>query len=202
MTAKEWMVVKVGGSLFDLPDLRDRLRAWLAGLDTINVLLVPGGGATADAIRDLDRVHRLGDGASHWLAIDALSVNARFLSALVPGARILGSAPPAQAWDVRFTCAAGSSMVFILDAFRFFFADEASPDHLPHRWEVTSDSLAVRAAVLVKARELVLLKSVGWESSDWSEAVRAGVVDPFFTEALRQASVGMKVRVVNLRSMP
>ena len=39
------IVVKVGGSLFDLPDLGPRLRAFLASLADEDRLLVPGGGS-------------------------------------------------------------------------------------------------------------------------------------------------------------
>ena len=60
-------VFKVGGSLFDLPDLGQRL-AWLAEAQLSTVLLVPGGGPTAEIIRNLDRRHRLGEEAAHWLA--------------------------------------------------------------------------------------------------------------------------------------
>src|SRR5262249_50947889 len=80
------VVVKVGGSLYDLPGLGARLRAWLERLPSREVLLVPGGGPAADVVRDLDRLHRLGEEAAHWLALRALSVNARFLAALLPGA--------------------------------------------------------------------------------------------------------------------
>ena len=46
-----WTVVTVGGSLYDWPALPDRLRAFLDGVDTHHVLLVPGGGATAEVVR-------------------------------------------------------------------------------------------------------------------------------------------------------
>ena len=136
------IVVKVGGSLFDMPDLQARLCRWLTQLGDANVLIVPGGGAAADVIRDLDRVHQLGEEASHWLAIRAMSLNAHFLQALLPTARIVAEIPPLDA---------GSSWS-ILDAYPFFQADEVRPDHLPHCWEVTSDSLAVRVAILANAR--------------------------------------------------
>src|SRR5207248_9110984 len=61
----ETLVVKVGGSLYDLPDLADRLRRWLSALAAPRVLLVPGGGPTADVIRTFDQRHRLGEEASH-----------------------------------------------------------------------------------------------------------------------------------------
>ena len=44
------IVVKVGGSLFDWPDLTPRLRDYLATLAGKNVLLIPGGGPAAPAL--------------------------------------------------------------------------------------------------------------------------------------------------------
>jgi aspartokinase-like uncharacterized kinase len=66
-------VVKVGGSLFDHPGLLLGLWAWRAEIDG-PVILVPGGGAMANAVREWDRVHRLGDETSHRLAIRAMAV--------------------------------------------------------------------------------------------------------------------------------
>jgi aspartokinase-like uncharacterized kinase len=194
--ARAWTVVKVGGSLYDLPDLRTRLRTWLAQLDADKVLLVPGGGATADAIRHLDRVHQLGEEASHWLAIQALSVNARFLQVLLPDAPLITDDS-----ESRFAYASGSEL-YLLDALPFFVADEARPDHLPHCWEVTSDSLAVRVATLLDAQELVLLKSAGSAGHTWSAAWHDGLLDPHFGDAMRKAPAGMQVRIVNLRNGP
>jgi 5-(aminomethyl)-3-furanmethanol phosphate kinase len=184
-----WTVVKLGGSLFDWPDLRPRLTAWLRQLGAGRVLLVPGGGQAAEAIRRLDRVHQLGADASHWLAIQAMSLHANFLQELLPGAEIVPDP----------CCLACASGWFVLDALPFFRADESSADRLPRGWHVTSDSLAVRAAVRVNARELVLLKSVAWHDDDWADAVRAGVVDGYFLEALKQASPQLTVRIVKLR---
>jgi 5-(aminomethyl)-3-furanmethanol phosphate kinase len=187
-----WIVVKVGGSLFDWPALRQRLPAWLAQFGDANVLIVPGGGAMANAVRAFDRVHHLGEEASHWLAIRALSVNARFLHALLPDARLAGDLPetdalPCPRW-------------FVLDALPFLQADEARHGHLPHGWQVTSDAIAVRVATVAQARELILLKSIDWPGSDWAEAARADVVDDYFVEAIRQASPDLRTSVVNLRA--
>ena len=184
------IVAKVGGSLFDLPDLRERLRFVLAPFVDAKVLLVPGGGAAADAIRALDHLHRLGEEASHWLAIRAMSLHAHFLRALLP------DAPIVSAISEFNECGTG---LYILDAFSVIQNDEKSPDHLPHRWEVTSDSLAARVATLANARELLVLKSIAWPRCDWDEAARAGVVDKFFAEAVRRAPASMQTRVVNLR---
>src|SRR5262245_19403362 len=83
------IVVKVGGSLYDLPDLGPRLQRWLDALHTRSILIVPGGGALADAVRDLDQIHGLGEETAHWLALRALTLNAYFLAALLPGAVVV-----------------------------------------------------------------------------------------------------------------
>ncbi len=185
-----WTVVKIGGSLFDWPELGGRLRALLKQFDGGKVLLVPGGGTIADAVRAFDQTHRLGEDASHWLAIQALSVNARLLQALLPAAHLFAS----------LANASDSDKLCILDPLPFFHADDQNGDHLPHCWHVTSDSLAVRAAVLLPAREFILLKSASWDGDDWDAASRAGVVDGYFAAALRQAPDSLRVRVINLRT--
>jgi 5-(aminomethyl)-3-furanmethanol phosphate kinase len=178
------IVVKVGGSLYDLPDLGPRLRRWLAEQAPRPVLIVPGGGPAADVIRAYDRTHQLGEEACHWLALAMLAVNARFLAALLPGAAI--SASPRE-----------ENAATILDMHAFALADEKRPGRLPHRWDITSDSLAVRVAQLTQAEELLLLKSTSW-SGDWHAAARQGIVDCWFPEAMRRAT-GLKARVIDFR---
>jgi aspartokinase-like uncharacterized kinase len=181
-------IAKVGGSLYDLPDLADRLQLWLRHQDSCPTLFVPGGGLLANAVRDFDRVHRLGEEASHWLALAALSVAAAFVARLVPGSVVLPRLPEEK----------DGAGPFVVDPLPFFRADETEAGRFPHSWQVTSDSLAVRVAARARAEELVLLKSVSWAGGDWQMAARQGIVDGFFPEAIQRAS-GLKVRVVNMR---
>jgi aspartokinase-like uncharacterized kinase len=162
------IVVKVGGSLYDHPHLGPGLRAYLDALGS-PVLLVPGGGAVADAVRQLDRTHRLGDEDAHWLALRALDVCAEFLT------RAVGA----------LVCA---SRLTVLDPYRFAADDETRPDHLPHSWDVTSDSIAARAAVVYHAERLILLKSVDVPpGTPWAEAAERGWVDPHFPNLIADA---------------
>ncbi len=177
------IVAKVGGSLFDLPNLRERLTRWLDSVKPARVLFLPGGGDLADAIRTLHRTHRLPEETSHWLAIRTMCVNAHFLGALL-GLPVIDSV---EEW-------AGDA---VLDARPFFEADEGRPGSLPHSWMVTSDSLAARVAQVVGA-DLVLLKSApNPELTDWEEMAAAGYVDRFFPEVVRATSLA--VACVNLR---
>jgi aspartokinase-like uncharacterized kinase len=191
-------VVKVGGSLYELPGLATRLQEWLVAEwnSGFGVVLVPGGGATADVVRDLDRRHGLGEDKSHWLALRALTVNAHFLAWLLPYAYVIGDLPECgAAWR--------SGHVPVLDPHEFARADEGRAGRLPRTWAATSDSLAARVAVVTGARHLVLLKSVTIPAGvDWTEAGRLGLVDDLFAGVLRQAPADLEVTAVNLRAWP
>lgn len=188
-------VIKVGGSLFVRPDLAGRLRTWLAALPSRHILLVPGGGAAADVVRDLDRRHHLGEENSHWLALRAVALNAWFLASLLPDSDVVTDFEQCPAcWQHGKTP--------ILDAHAFATGDEDRVGHLPHSWEVTSDSLAARAAIVGQARQLILLKSTPTpEGIEWSEAGRRGFVDVHFAPVLAAAKA-LTVRAVSLDALP
>lgn len=186
-------VVKVGGSLFDWPELGPRLRQWLAAQPTRAIVLVPGGGPTADVIRQLDERHRLGEERSHWLALRAMALNARFLLELLPNGVVV---------EHLKDCAANwrENAFPILDAHAFCLDDGGQPGCLPACWAVTSDSVAARAAVVAGARRLVLLKSADLPArTSWKRAQDLGFVDVHFGKAMGDQ---LDVQVVNLRSWP
>jgi aspartokinase-like uncharacterized kinase len=183
------VVVKVGGSLFDLPDLGTRLAGWLKGFKTSNILLIPGGGRTADLVRAWDRQHQLDEETSHWLALRALTFNAHFLASLLPGSPVIKNLDDS-----------GPGSIPILDMHAWAKMVDGLPDRFPHSWDVTSDSLAAQVAILGKVSQLILLKSVSLpESMDWREAARQRIVDPFFPQAISKAPVNLTIRVVSFR---
>lgn len=185
-------VLKLGGSLLDRPDLLPRIRQWLARQAPAERWLIVGGGELADSIRRADRLHGLGEEASHWLCARAMAIHAEMVKALLPESRWCAS--------VRslLNQVAKPSLV-IIDPWTFLHDEEpdmsASP--LPASWDVTSDSIAARLANLVGAAELTLLKSaLPKEGNSIDEAVEAGYVDRYFPQALDRFPL---VRVVNLR---
>jgi aspartokinase-like uncharacterized kinase len=194
------VVVKIGGSLYDLPDLGPRLRAWLAS-QAGAMILVPGGGPMVEALRQLDRIHHLGEEACHWLALRTLTINAQFLAQLLPGSVIIRDPEHAA----RASVDPGQrprGAVTIMDMYPFAVADEANPGRLPHGWDVTSDSLAVRVAIVAQARRLVLLKSAGLPGGfdpQGALGFPGNTVDHHFHEALRQAP-DLQVELVNFRA--
>ena len=180
-------IVKVGGSLFDRPDLGSRLRDWLAAHAPRETILVPGGGRLADVVRDLDRTHALGDELAHRLALHAMTINAHLLAALVPDACVIDGPDLAELlWE--------QDRRPVLDALAFCESDE--PDALPDTWAVTSDSIAARLAVVAGAADLVLLKSAPPPAGDVAAWAAAGYVDAWLPRVL--AGTAIRLTAVDL----
>lgn len=170
------MVAKVGGSLLDWPELGERLRRWRAPLAE-QVVLVTGGGAIADVIREAQQIHQLTESAAHWVAIRTMTLNAHLLATIT-------------GWPVVTERTADKTA--ILDVWPFCSTDD--PQALAHSWQVTSDSIAARIARVWQAN-LTLLKSTELTTDDWAQAAVLGLVDDAFPEYAREQNV----RWVNLR---
>jgi aspartokinase-like uncharacterized kinase len=134
------------------------------------MLVVPGGGPFAEAVREIDRRVGLADDAAHWMAIRAMDVFAELLASRLTRGRLVTSLAEANE-------AAREGLIPVLAPFRWL--READP--LPHSWDVTSDSIAAWLATVIGAGQLILLKPTG--------ACGAELVDACFSKAL-----GSKVR--------
>lgn len=186
------VLMKCGGSLFDLPDLGSRLELLLPQLSPSRCVIVPGGGALVDVIRDWDRLHQLGEQRSHELAIDCLSISARFLAALSPQLELVKSLAVLPAhWSERSTTP-------VLDLSSRAFEDSTSGHRLPSSWDVTSDSLAAALAQDLGASRLLLLKSVDAPRPGLAAAVARGEVDRWFPNVINHLAIDW----VNLRASP
>jgi aspartokinase-like uncharacterized kinase len=168
------LVVKVGGSLMAHPTHLDAVMAVvMEAARRTRVLVVPGGGAFADAVRGVDRMLRLSSDAAHWAAVRAMDQLADVLADRYPGAQFVADAQEAHQ-------ALRRGRVPVLAPHRWL----RSADPLPHTWDVTSDSIAAWVAGAVGARRVVLVKA--------PEA--SGVlVDAYFERAV---PAGVESRVV------
>lgn len=195
-------VVKLGGSLLNWPGLLGALSAWAESNAGWRNVVIVGGGALVDTIRQTDQAHQLGQEQAHWLAVEAMRINARWVAAKL--------GVPAL-WDGTFAGEVPEDLWAnlpedmperwsVLDPWRWLRSAEptAMPKPgLPQGWHVTSDSIAARFARVVRAEELVLLKSreaAGCDPVSWAAEE---LVDPYFPTASR----GLPgLRVVNLRA--
>jgi dihydroneopterin aldolase len=163
------IVVKVGGGVSAIPGGLGLVGTSLAeAAKQTSLVVIPGGGAFADAVRAFDKAHGLTPDAAHWMAILGMDQFAHVLAAATPDALIVESSPEMKQ-------AVGQGQVPILAPYRWL----RRADELPRSWEVTSDSLAAYLAGLLGAIRLILVKPVESDRSDGRE-----LVDPYFFKAL------------------
>ena len=169
------VIFKFGGSLLTLPGLADKLRTVLDQSSDNDRLILTGGGASTDVVRDWSRIHQLNDKTAHWLAIASLDVNRLLLETLLSWRSISDRQEATHRWAIE-------SAPLLLDFNRFARNEEAKWDEsLPHNWNVTSDSLAGWTALRWPADELVLLKSVPMPVNLSAQAASdQDLVDPYF----------------------
>ena len=159
-------VVKLGGGLLAYPEHFDAaVSAIDAAARECRLLVVPGGGPFADAVREVDRRLRLSDDAAHWMAVLAMDQYAHLVAARLAGGMLV-----ADRHEIADAFEAG--LVPVLAPYRWL--READP--LPHAWDVTSDSIAAWVAGASGARRLVLVKPPGASGSEQ--------VDAYFPRAL------------------
>jgi aspartokinase-like uncharacterized kinase len=192
------LVVKVGGGLLRAHGLEGLRRACAEVSDLARrrpVLVVPGGGPFADAVRAIDAEVGLGDELAHALALRAMDQLGVLLASLLPTAEPL----------TQLLAPGGLGLLVVARAL-------AGRPEIPESWAVTSDSLAVLAAAGIGADETILLKPVAgvlarWPSDDpplarltageldgLQEAGQGRAVDAYLSEAVRRTGVGVVVR--------
>jgi aspartokinase-like uncharacterized kinase len=160
------VVVKVGGALLDHADAFAAVLATIEGAACERPLLVvPGGGPFADAVRDVDARLALSDDAAHWMAVLAIDQYAQLLASRLGNAVLVDDALSVER-------ALAERRIPVLAPSRWL----RTADPLPHSWDVTSDSIAAWIAAAVGASELVLIKA--------ARATDDSAVDRYFTQAL------------------
>lgn len=159
---RQLMVIKVGGGLLEHIDHLDRVVAAISGVSrTLRVVVVPGGGPFANAVRRVDERLPLGDAEAHWMAILGMDQYAYLLAARIDsGTVVAGREQIADAHRrTQIPVLAPSSWL-------------KAADPLPHSWDVTSDSIAAWVAGELGAAHLLLIKPPGARGPD--------LVDPHF----------------------
>jgi aspartokinase-like uncharacterized kinase len=177
------LLVKVGGSLFDLPTLGIAIEHWLAQQTEGQILLLAGGGDFVEALRKYQPLHHLNDVDSHWLAVRALGISARMLAQILPGKPLLEEFEPSLPQE----------RILVLDGHRFLEWDEKNTGALPKSWSVTTDSIAVRAGRQLGASRVVLLKSRDFPfDGNWLKAAREGYVDGHFPTIAAETTLSLE----------
>lgn len=188
-------VVKLGGSLFDLPQLPARLRAWLAAQPPGHQVIVAGGGPLVEQVRSWHAGEAIDDEAAHWMCVDLLTTTARLVNAWLPEIPLVEDE---RLLDSRVGKHGAS--IFGPASWMRHAEPGIAGTRLPCNWDTTSDSIAGRLAAALGADELVLLKSaLPAATTELSALAAAGYVDPMLA---RMAAELPPTRLVDLRADP
>lgn len=171
-------LVKVGGSLCRQPELVVYAAEWSRLSQSYRLLWLPGGGDFADQVRAVDARFNLSDSAAHWMAILAMDQTAHLLADLMPGAALVDSLKNAAA-----VCNSGKAAVLA----PFALLRQLNP--LPHRWQITSDSIAAWLASYGQIQRLVLLKSVAGVYQAGTPGNQPKLLTKISREALRRYNI-------------
>lgn len=170
VTRQRPFVIKIGGSLAGTPHLQE----WLNALDRAigQIIVVPGGGPFADAVRDAQGKMGFDALTAHRMALLAMEQYGLMLAAQMP--RLAPAATPAairRAWRTgQMPLWAPSHM---LDA----------ATSVPPSWDATSDTLAAWLTKELGANRLLLIKSVDLPQDvpvTLADLVSSGLADRLF----------------------
>lgn len=161
-------VVKLGGSLARSVELP----RWLDALMACPVVIVPGGGAFADAIRDSQRHWQFDDATAHQMAILGMAQYGLMLHGLKGGLQLQADWQQLKAGTPESHAEVWWPDPFSLDR-----------EGLDASWEVTSDSLSLWLAGRLNLNRLLLVKSVEPPRGEAPVAalVAAGLLDAAFS---------------------
>ena len=143
-------VIKVGGSLSEEPEILIALCAKLSRLaKDYGLVVVPGGGRFADAVRDSDERFNLSNGISHRKAILGMDQFGLLLAQHTPN-----SCATPLFDDAKQLSETEAVPVFLPSRLMF------KEDPLKNSWDVTSDSIAAYVASRLQAAKLILVTDV------------------------------------------
>ena len=169
-------VVKIGGSLMSAPELKYWLDIFVKFSDG-QIIIVPGGGVFADAVREAQQLTGVSDAMAHQLAVKAMDQYGLLLTALNPKLAIASSELEIaeRTWQHRAILWLPSQMVL-------------ADDDIPQNWAMSSDSLAAWLAHKLDAKQLVLLKSTKPQNGTLNKLIADGIVDGCFADFSKNQS--------------
>jgi dihydroneopterin aldolase len=167
------IIIKLGGS----QAFSQHLGAWLDALLLVagRVVIVPGGGPFADAVRTAQPTMGFDDRAAHRMGLLAMEQFGCALAGLRPSLTLADSAAAIRAAVRAGTVPVWAPTRMVIEA-----------KDVPWSWDVTSDSLAAWLAGALSAKLVLLVKSSERPQSPLrvADLVAGGVLDPCFPRFL------------------
>jgi 5-(aminomethyl)-3-furanmethanol phosphate kinase len=174
-------VIKLGGSLAESARLASILD--IVGRARASIVIVPGGGTFADAVRRAQADFKFSDPAAHRMALLAMHQTGLMLAALHSRLK-----PAETLAGLRRVVAGGAIPVWL--PFKLAHVDRT----ITADWSTTSDGLAARLAERLGSAPVVLIKSCRIaKGSSIVALAREGIVDAAFKAIVERARLPWRV---------
>ena len=178
------VVIKVGGSMAADTAVLKALCTEIGRLaERFRLVVVPGGGEFADAVRTVDERFGLSSRVSHRMAVLGMDQYGLLLSELISKSRLAHSLGVIEGMS-------GSGHAVVLMSSRVVSRARS----LEASWDVTSDSIAAYVAARLSAEKLVLVTDVdGVFSANTEVEARAELLEEVSASSLLQLGVRTSV---------
>jgi len=171
------LIVKLGGSLYNSPELQHWLNVLADHSQQQSIIIVPGGGPFADQVRDAQSIHQFDDHTAHHMALIAMKQFGLLLAALEPRCQLftnnMADIPPLSIWLTDDSLLLENS--------------------LQHSWDISSDSLALWLANKVASQQLILIKRSNTLSRSIKQLTLDSVIDTGFSALFKQHPITTKI---------
>ena len=171
------IVVKLGGSLYDSPELTTWLTKLAEYAQKQAVIIVPGGGPFADGIRAAQALHGFSDKIAHHMALLAMKQFGLLLIGLASNCQAFTISPPTQA------------------ALSVWLPDDSLllDSSIEQSWDISSDSLALWLTQRISAQQLLLIKRSQTSEYSIGQLTKSGILDQGFSKLFSKNPVTAKV---------
>ena len=170
------IVVKLGGSLYNTPELT----AWLTTLADFSVrtpiVIVPGGGPFADQVRVAQQLHHLDDSTAHQMALLAMKQFGLLLTALEPQCQPLYNDN-------------------VITPLSIWLPNESllTEPALTASWDISSDSIALWLATKLNAEQLLLIKCIKPQTESIEQLALENSIDHGFAKLFSDKPINSQI---------
>jgi aspartokinase-like uncharacterized kinase len=171
------IVVKLGGSLFDTPELIAWMQSLAVYSKQIPIVIVPGGGPFADQVRTADIYYNLKDKTAHQMALLAMKQFGLLLADIEPTAKLINQNEK------------------VTSALSIWLPDDSllAESKLPHSWDISSDSIALWLASKLAAQQLLLVKRSQTATSSITQLTSNSIIDAGFSKLFASNKIDTKI---------
>jgi len=171
------IVVKLGGSLYNTPELPQWLTALADYSTQHSIVIVPGGGPFADQVRRAQALHHFNDGIAHHMALIAMKQFGLLLASIAPKCQLINGLETPR----------GPFSIWLPN-------DELllEPD-LKKSWDISSDSIALWLTNKLDAEQLLLIKRPLIQTSSIAALTSRSVIDAGFAQLFAEKRITTKI---------